>query len=63
MRLFCGGDCRGETFNVTGDLRAPYVACQDRHDSIVELMWVVAEHPEMFEQRANEFITNAGRAI
>lgn len=63
VRLFCGGDCRGETYNVTGDLRAPYVACQDRHDSIVELMWIVAEHPELFEQRAGEFIINATRAI
>lgn len=63
VRRFCGGDCRGETYNVTGDVRAPYVACSDRHDSIIELMWIVAAHPELFENRANEFILNASRAV
>lgn len=58
IRYFCGGDCRGETQSVTGDLHAPYVACKDRHDSIIELMWITAEHPEFFDKRANEYITN-----
>jgi len=55
VRYFCGGDCRGETHNVTGDIRAPYVACSDRHDSIVELMWIVAENPDLFEERSAEY--------
>ncbi len=59
VRRFCGGDCRGETYSVTHDLCAPYVACEDRHDSIVEMMWVVAQQPELFEGRAREFIANA----
>ena len=59
VRYFCGGDCRGETFNVTGNLCAPYVACRDRHDSIVELMWIVAENPELFEVRASEYTDRA----
>ncbi len=58
VRYFCGGDCRGETHNVTGDLRAPYVACEDRHDSIVELMWIVSESPDLFETRADEYDSN-----
>jgi len=58
VRFFCGGDCRGETYNVTGDLKAPYVACSDRHDSIIELMWIVAENPNLFETRASEYIAN-----
>ncbi len=62
VRKFCGGDCRGETFNVTGDLYAPYVACQDRHDSIIELMWITAAKPELFEVRATEYIKNADLA-
>jgi len=57
-RFFCGGDCRGETYNVTGDLQAPYVACQDRHDSLIELMWIVAQHPFLFEERADEYMAN-----
>ena len=61
VRKFCGGDCRGETYNVTMDLKAPYVACKDRHDSIVSMMEIVAKHPWMFENRANEYITNADR--
>lgn len=58
VRYFCGGDCRGETYNVTGDLYSPYVACQDRHNSIIELMWIVAENEELFEGRAEEYIIN-----
>ncbi|HAJ44850.1 MAG: hypothetical protein UV99_C0004G0011 [Parcubacteria group bacterium GW2011_GWC1_43_61] len=58
VRFFCGGDCRGETYNVSGNLLAPYVACADRHDSIIELMWIAAEHPELFKNRADEYITN-----
>ncbi|MEI7689384.1 MAG: radical SAM protein [Candidatus Saccharibacteria bacterium] len=63
VRSFCGGDCRGETYGVTGDIRAPYVACQDRHDSIIEMMWIVAEYPELFETRANEFTFNAHLSV
>lgn len=58
VRFFCGGDCRGETYSVTGDLAAPYVACKDRHDSIIELMWIASEHPKLFENRAAEYISN-----
>lgn len=58
VRKFCGGDCRGETFHVTGDLYAPYVACSDRHDSIVELMGIVSLQTHLFESRANEFLGN-----
>lgn len=63
VRSFCGGDCRGETYNVTGNLHAPYVACQDRYNSIIEMMWIVAKNPELFEARANEFIFNASRGV
>lgn len=59
VRYFCGGDCRGETYNVTGDLRAPYVACKDRHDSLIELMWIVASNPEFFNERASEYLQNS----
>lgn len=62
VKYFCGGDCRGETYNVTRDLNSPYVACDDRHDSLVELMWIVAKHPEFFKDRANEYLKNS-RAI
>ena len=58
IRFFCGGDCRGETYNVSGSLYNPYVACEDRHDSIIELMWIVAEHPEFFKNRAEEYLSN-----
>jgi radical SAM protein with 4Fe4S-binding SPASM domain len=63
VRKFCGGDCRGETFNVTGDIYAPYVACKDRHDSLIELMWITAEQPEIFENRANEYLKTAEKLM
>lgn len=59
VKYFCGGDCRGETYHVTKDLTAPYVACSDRHDSLIELMWIVAANSEFFEERANEYLRNS----
>lgn len=59
VRYFCGGDCRGETYNVTGQLFAPYVACDDRHDSLIELMWIVSEMPQVFEARSDEYISHS----
>ncbi|KKT94036.1 MAG: hypothetical protein A3G57_01685 [Candidatus Andersenbacteria bacterium RIFCSPLOWO2_12_FULL_45_8] len=61
VRYFCGGDCRGETFKVTGDLYSPYAHCLDRHDSIIELMWIVSESPELFAERSAEYVMNADR--
>ena len=63
VRRFCGGDCRGETYNVTGDLHAPYVACEDRFASLVELMWIAAEFPEFFAERVEEFTSNYALAV
>jgi len=61
VRKFCGGDCRGETYNVTENLRAPYVACEDRKNSLIELMWITAKNPHFFENRAKEYIQNTHR--
>lgn len=63
VRYFCGGDCRGETYSVTGSLTAPYPSCRDRHQSIIELMWIVAEHPELFTARSNEYAQNISRHV
>lgn len=63
VRKFCGGDCRGETYSVTGDLHAPYVECADRRNFIIELMFVTGNNPSLFEHRANEYMYNASRGI
>lgn len=63
VRKFCGGDCRGETYSVTGSLTAPYVACEDRRQSILELIWIAAGQPEIFTERSSEFLMNADRGI
>jgi len=63
IRRFCGGDCRGETYHTTGDLRSPYIACADRHDSIVELMWIVAKHPQLFHEQATEYLARAAQVV
>jgi len=59
VRFFCGGDCRGETYNVTGDLQAPYISCSDRHDSLIGLMWIAAESGQLFAKRTREYLENA----
>lgn len=63
VRKFCGGDCRGETYNVTGDIRAPYVGCRDRRRSLIELMWIASQHPEIFRERADEYAEYADRGV
>jgi len=60
VRYFCGGDCRGETYNVTNNINAPYVACKDRHDSLIELMWIVAENSFLFQERSLEYEKHIG---
>jgi radical SAM protein with 4Fe4S-binding SPASM domain len=62
VRRFCGGDCRGETYHSTRDLRSPYLECADRHDSIIELMWIVAENTQIFEEQAADYLTRAKQA-
>ncbi|MHC4562068.1 MAG: radical SAM protein [Planctomycetota bacterium] len=47
VRYWCLGGCRGEAFHVTGDLTAPSPHCDDLRQTVFELMWLLAETPEL----------------
>ncbi len=59
IRYFCGGFCRGETYSNTGDINSPYVRCAEYGGGILEAMWELAENPQIYESKADEFLENS----
>jgi mycofactocin biosynthetic radical S-adenosylmethionine protein MftC len=51
VRYFCGGNCRGEHYQNTKDLKGPHFKCREIHDSIIELMWILTENPNLFKNK------------
>lgn len=45
VRYLCGGNCRGETYQVTGDFLGPHYNCRQIRASILEIMWMLTEDP------------------
>jgi len=54
IRYQCAGNCRGENFQTTRDLKSPHFKCEEIHDSVLELMWILTEEPDMFKLKVNE---------
>lgn len=48
VRYLCGGNCRGENYQVTKDLSGPHYNCAEIRRSIIEIMWMLTEEPELF---------------
>lgn len=51
VRYFCGGGCRGENYQVTGELRCPHFNCRDIRTAILEIMWMLTEDPAFFQSK------------
>ncbi len=49
IRYICAGNCRGENYQTTRDLRSPHFKCEEIHDSVLELMWILTEDPGLFK--------------
>jgi len=47
VRYWCLGGCRGETLALTGDLRAPAANCADLKRAMMDMMWFLADAPEL----------------
>lgn len=60
VRYQCGGNCRGENFQNTGELTNPHFKCQEIHDSILELMWILTESPNLFRKKIDDFCQRVG---
>jgi len=46
-RHWCFGGCRGETYISTGNIKAKPMGCADMRESIIEMMWMIAEKPDI----------------
>lgn len=51
VRYFCGGNCRGENYQVTKELRSPHFNCNEIRRTIVEMMWMLTEEPTFFQDK------------
>jgi radical SAM protein with 4Fe4S-binding SPASM domain len=47
VRFWCLGGCRGETWAVTGNLAGVSPHCQELKRSVLDMMWLLAESPEL----------------
>jgi len=54
VRYQCAGNCRGENYQTTGDIQSPHFKCEEIHDSILELMWILTEEPDIFKIKVDE---------
>jgi len=51
VRYFCGGNCRGENYQVTKKLRSPHFNCDEIRRTILEMMWMLTEEPSFFQDK------------
>lgn len=54
VRYICAGNCRGENYQTTKDINSPHFKCVEIHDSILELMWILTEEPDLFKCKVDE---------
>ena len=57
FRYFCAGNCRGENYQTTKNLFSPHFKCEEIKESILELMWILSESPQIFEDKTKELIS------
>ncbi|MEK7655202.1 MAG: radical SAM protein [Patescibacteria group bacterium] len=60
VRYQCAGNCRGENFQTTKDLRSPHFKCVEIRDSILELMWILTEEPDLFRCKVESLHQSVG---
>jgi radical SAM protein with 4Fe4S-binding SPASM domain len=54
VRYFCGGGCRGENYQVTRELRSPHFNCEEIRKTILEMMWMLTEEPNLFQDKIED---------
>ena len=47
VRYWCMGGCRGEAYSVSGRFDAPSATCEMNRDAILEVLWLLAEQPDL----------------
>lgn len=49
VRYLCAGNCRGENYQTTKDIKSPHFKCEEIYESVLELMWILTEDPDLFK--------------
>lgn len=60
LKHYCGGFCRGETLQTSGDLTSPYVYCGEVKKSFEKILWFVTENPDFGEEKYQKIVDNNG---
>lgn len=55
VRYICGGFCRGVTYKVTNDINSPFIWCGEIKKAIIEGMWTIGDHPNVYCGIKNKF--------
>ncbi len=63
FRFFCGGKCRGETYQLKRDLFAPYPECEKFIKALIKIMWFIVDNPEFGERKFEEILKDSGTYI
>lgn len=63
MKYFCGGRCRGETFQEVGDVMAPYPYCEEWKKAMEKIFWILTEYPQWGNEKYLEISSKVGRYL
>ena len=55
VRYWCMGGCRGEAYSVSGRFDAPSATCEMNRDAILEVLWLLAERPDLAGPRRGHY--------
>lgn len=51
LRYFCGGMCRGETYQILGNIEDTYPHCKSFRKAFEEILWYLVYNPEIGEEK------------
>ena len=63
IKFLCGGRCRGETFQVTNDVKAKYPYCSEWKKAMEKIFWILVEYPELGENKFSQINKNTSEYL
>ena len=63
IKFLCGGRCRGETFQVTNDVKAKYPYCSEWKKAMEKIYWILVEYPELGENKFSQINKNTSEYL
>lgn len=60
MKYFCGGRCRGETFQETGQIEESYPYCNEWKKAMEKIFWILTEYPQLGKKKYLEIKSKTG---